>query len=108
MSARILEKGERADSLYGREYVFITRHDLSELANGKRLYITVNMEYAIVVKVLEQPTAEPERKRGKWLKVTDKHGINGETVWRCSSCLKMTICKGDYCPNCGAKMEAKE
>ena len=55
MSARILEKGERADSLYGREDVFITRHDLSELANGKRLYITVNMEYAIVVKVLEQP-----------------------------------------------------
>ena len=59
MSARILEKGERVDCLYGREDVFITRHDLSELANGKRLYITVNMEYAIVVKVLEQP--KPKR-----------------------------------------------
>lgn len=51
MSVRILEKGERADSLYGREDVFITTDDLAELAKGKRLYITVNSEYAIVLKV---------------------------------------------------------
>ena len=55
--------------------------------------------------IREMLEGEPERKIGKWIKVTDKHGINGETVWRCSSCLEMTICRGYYCPNCGAKME---
>ena len=49
--------------------------------------------------------SEPERKKGTWTKVLDRHGINGESVWRCSSCSEMTICKGDFCPNCGARME---
>ena len=57
-----------------------------------------------IEKIMNAPTIE-ERETGEWTKVIDRHGINGESVWRCSSCLEMTICKGDYCPNCGARME---
>lgn len=45
-----------------------------------------------------------ENVRSEWTLVTDRYGANGEYVWKCSSCNKMTICKGDFCPNCGADM----
>lgn len=49
-----------------------------------------------------------ENVRGEWTLVTDRYGVNGEYVWKCSSCNKMTICKGDFCPNCGADMRGEE
>lgn len=46
----ILEKGEKADSLWGMDTVFITDKEIDALKEGKRLYISVNHEYAIVIK----------------------------------------------------------
>ena len=46
----ILEKGERADPLYGRQDEIITDAMIDALKAGKRLYIDVNHEYAIVIK----------------------------------------------------------
>lgn len=65
------------------------------------------------------PSAEPEQKKGKWIKMSDVDGI----YWACSECgediprvphydpqfdlfprLK-SIEKTNFCPNCGAKME---
>lgn len=48
-----------------------------------------------------------ENVRGEWTLVTDRYGANGEYVWKCSSCNKMTICKGDFCQNCGADMRRR-
>lgn len=47
---KILNKGERADPLYGRQDETITDKDMEALKDGKRLYIDVNCEYAVVIK----------------------------------------------------------
>lgn len=57
------------------------------------------IRYKLFENVLEaQPTAQPERKTGKW--VNEK----------CSECGQY-VYHGDarnYCPNCGAKMEEEK
>lgn len=55
-----------------------------------------------------QPADARENLRGEWTRVIDKFGINGEPVWKCSACKKMTLCKGDFCPNCGAYMRGEK
>jgi len=46
----ILENGERADPLWGMDTEIITDEMIEALQQGKRLYITVNNEYAVVIK----------------------------------------------------------
>ena len=66
------------------------------------------------------PSAEPERKKGKWIKVHGYVTPGGDPVWKCSECEKGIHVYGieapsynrDYtdghqwvtCPNCGADM----
>ena len=47
---RILEKGEYAPPMYGLEEHTLTDEQMEALTNGKRLYIEVEGEYAIVLK----------------------------------------------------------
>lgn len=66
------------------------------------------------------PTIEPERKKGKWVKVSGYATPGGDPTWCCSECGKglhvYGIEHGTYgadvsdgqwvaCPNCGAVME---
>lgn len=46
----ILEKGEKADPLWGIEHETITDEMIEALQQGKRLYLSVNDEYAVVIK----------------------------------------------------------
>lgn len=52
--------------------------------------------------ILDAPAADvQEVKHGKW--------IDKVWIWECSVCKKRSSYgKTDYCPNCGAKMDAKE
>lgn len=65
------------------------------------------------------PSAEPERKKGKWIEVHGYVTPGGDPVWKCSECGKGMHVYGieapsynrDYadgqwvaCPNCGAEM----
>ena len=43
---------------------------------------------------------QPEQKQGKWI------GL-GE-VFECSVCHERSCCTGNYCPDCGAKMEEEK
>lgn len=47
---KILNKGERADPLYGLQEEYITDEEIEALRQGKRLYIDINCEYAVVIK----------------------------------------------------------
>ena len=47
---KILEKGERADTLYGIQTEYITEEMIEALRNGQRLYTDVQGEYAVVIK----------------------------------------------------------
>lgn len=42
-----------------------------------------------------------EPKRGEWEQV-------GDNTYKCTNCGEISCCKGKYCPDCGAKMEAQE
>ena len=53
----------------------------------------------------DAPTVEP--KHGHWVYVG--HGWAGESIRKCSICGHQTPDDGNYCSNCGAKMdEVKE
>lgn len=47
------------------------------------------------------PSAEPNT--GEWI------DVNGDgSLWRCDQCKDTACCKGNFCPNCGAKMFKKD
>ena len=57
-----------------------------------------------------QPTIEPERKKGKWIRENIVLTSNPpQYKWHCSECGRMVHwftaeVLTDYCPNCGADM----
>ena len=54
--------------------------------------------------VRNQPSAQSERKKGKWI---DKSG-GIEGAWNyCSVCGEQAIDLCDFCPNCGADMRGE-
>jgi hypothetical protein len=48
----ILEKGERADPLWGMGTEYITDEQIEALKSGRRLWLSVNDEYAVVIKYI--------------------------------------------------------
>ena len=64
---------------------------------------------AVIYKLMDLPSAEPERKTGKWV-----NNINDIPI--CNQCGYMTPYDraiddyeyGNYCPNCGASMEVED
>ena len=51
---QIVDKDQEVDYLYGMETVEISQGDIEQLKDGKRLYITVNDEYTVLVYVGEE------------------------------------------------------
>lgn len=47
----ILEENEDYDSLYGEYTYEISKKEIEELLKGKKLYIPVNDEYAVIIKI---------------------------------------------------------
>ena len=65
------------------------------------------------------PSAQPERKKGKWEPHNTYHGDDTsgfvDTDWRCSECGKQATVDqwmlyelSNFCPNCGADMGGKD
>ena len=52
------------------------------------------------------PSAQPERKKGEWIKVNGKTAINCSACYHCSWSLSFedTVKRFNFCPNCGADM----
>ena len=53
---------------------------------------------------------EKQQRTGRWIIVEELHGEwEGTKKYACSKCgEKVGVFKSNYCPNCGAKMEAEE
>ena len=55
------------------------------------------------------PSAQPERKKGKWIFIREEEG--GNALYSCSVCGKgevhVPIVQVSYCWNCGADMRGK-
>lgn len=63
-----------------------------------------------VIEHLKQlPSAQAERKTGRWIKDPQKSKFHIEPVYICSFCREQEAWGqmelSNYCPNCGAKME---
>ena len=54
--------------------------------------------------VYEQPTIEPERKKGKWIDITKDGGC---FLYKCSECSDLFLEDYNFCPNCGADMRGE-
>ena len=79
---------------------------------------------SLAEKLKELPSAEPKRKKGRWIEVHGYVTPGGDPVWKCSECGKGIHVYGieapsynrDYtdghqwvaCPNCGAEMTRGE
>ena len=86
-------------------------------AQRERLFVGYTLEEAILMMISEVPSAQPERKKGKWID-TDRGESNISKVY-CSICMKEYIPRHwmswkygetpkNFCPNCGAEMEGEE
>lgn len=70
-----------------------------------RPFIGCTIGEAMKIMIDEVPSAEPERKTGKWLKT-------GRKIYKCSECGNFLDFNGvnagrgdaNFCPNCGTKM----
>lgn len=56
------------------------------------------------------PSAQPERKKGRWIKVNGKTAINCSACYHCSWSLSFedTVKRFNFCPNCGADMRGEQ
>ena len=55
------------------------------------------------------PSAQPERKTGRWTRISmDKYIRHAQAWYRCSECSAEFIGKYKYCGNCGADMRGEE
>lgn len=63
-----------------------------------------------VRKAFEALSAQPERKRGRWIKVNGKTVINCSACHHCSWSLSFedTVRRFNFCPNCGAVMRGEQ
>ena len=61
--------------------------------------------YKMAIEALEQQPS-----KGHWIKTGDYYTGAYECLdyFECSCCHEESLEEGDYCPNCGAKMEVKE
>lgn len=44
--------------------------------------------------------AEPERKKGKWIHIS-------EEMWKCDQCGEISCCSPNFCPDCGSDMRQR-
>lgn len=80
---------------------------LTRLENWNTSDLTDKALYNFTLhRILEQPTIQPERKKGRWVEVTD-----GMSIWTvCDQCgekplwneWKTDRCESNFCPNCGS------
>lgn len=70
------------------------------------------MRYKLFERVLrEQPTIEPERKKGRWIDDGTYGDYHPHHAWHCSECEESVIEIDTpwfkFCPNCGADMRGE-
>ena len=88
------------------------RQNVQMMDDTHRVSITMGGIWLCEKAVMNQPSAQPESKKGRWVVehgVFMNDGIYGD-LYRCSVCgYRERNPEGfNYCPNCGAKMEVTE
>lgn len=74
--------------------------ELSDIWHRADSAIASALEIGLRIKKL--PSAQPERKKGKWIDITKSGGY---FVYKCSECGDLYLEDYYFCPSCGAMME---
>lgn len=93
---------------YHYEANYYSLFDCKELERGKRWDGHTEKD---VTRLLSLPSAQPERKKGKWLhKSKQLAALNTAWWYECSICGYHAFngMRTDFCPNCGAEMRGNE
>ena len=72
--------------------------------------LPIVVHYDMIAMIHRLPSAQPERKKGKWIvyKAPDKYHCG---MVKCPFCGEDMIAESDeynYCPNCGADMRGEQ
>ena len=84
---------------------------MSDLISRQDALDAVNDCGICIQRILDIPSAEPERKTGKWIYDTERVAGDGWTYsqYHCSECGFQVIGGlAKFCPNCGADMRGEE
>ena len=81
-------------------------HDNSEVAR----YGATFRQHEIIDIIETLPSAQPERKKGKWAVRVIRGNWADDVISTCSECgtTFRNLDVANYCPNCGARMEEEE
>ncbi len=95
----MLWKGETMSGLIdGDALIEKAHHEAQGMSKPFKEQFGVLVEWLVE----KTPTIEPERKKGKWIIVTDNRGQHAE----CQFCGEWKYHQGqNFCGECGAKME---
>lgn len=88
-----------------REQAYIDIGNNTSIAVGHS-----NGLWEAIAQIDEEPTVEPQRKKGKWRTAYLDHEAMGERpkVLYCSECNQCIAYPTHYCPNCGADMRGTD
>ena len=97
------------DDLISRQAAIDALDGLPNCPNG----YSDTYDKACIIGVLEElPSAQPERKTGKWGEAHRRGVLTYADIYaECSACHSEPVFNGwemRYCPNCGAKMEEEK
>lgn len=88
---------------------FLTELTKRERKNLLHTWSTIEVKYFITEMLEQLPSAQPERKTGRWIPVTNGRG--GQECNQCHDYAPSYQSGAEYlsnfCPNCGAKMEVE-
>ena len=84
----------------------ISRQAAIEICDDELLHSEYYSPIRTWNRILQLPSAQPERKKGKWERYG--HDFFGDNEYRCTACEKTANIKTAFCPNCGADMRGEE
>lgn len=103
---RLIDKVTAIDNIYDAAENIICAVEEGKPEIAEKI---VNVRDAILKKIEEQTTVEPEVRHGRWIPVDCN--FNGESGNYCSNCDFFVSVYTDnteeynFCPNCGARMD---
>ena len=95
---------------------FLTELTKRERNNLLHTWSTVEVKYFVVDMLEKLPSAQPERKKGKWIYGEDEYGIDGYHCDKCGFFVPWDYAHTfinyiedyNFCPNCGADMRGEQ
>ena len=94
----LIERQSAIDAANRSDYDGLTVEDVAKVTD------------AVVEELKQLPSAQPERKKGKWIEHEWAEEVGGMLVsnYECSECHCWQRETSDFCPNCGADMRGEQ